>query len=228
MTDFNLQSDPVAAVQNIAEGRIAKIDVTKVEYGPNEALHHKWSINVVGYCADHCMAALNIDPWRGCLGTARYDICALWGLLKDRSTDVKMYCDNKLWGEGVSALFVNTTQHFGKGMRAAPNARLDDGKLDIGNVAGTRGEILRMFSLIKTGQGASLMQACQASTIELQMPTQQGVFNVDGEPTIHHHEVIRMVVHERALRFYVPSPEAHAVGIDRDTIKETSELPCAS
>jgi len=207
MTDFKLGQNPVAAVECIAQGHLGRIDVTKVVYGPVEAAHHKWSINVVGYCADHCLSAINIDSWRGLLGTARYDFCAVWGLLKGRSSDVKMYCDNTLFGEGVSALFVNTTQHFGKGMRAAPHARLDDGKLDVGNIVGTRGQMIRMFTLIKTGQAASLIQSCQAATVELQMPTHQGVFNVDGEPTMHHHEVISMTVHERALPLYVPTQE---------------------
>jgi hypothetical protein len=58
-------------MDNIVTGRLAGIDATKVVYGPQEAVHSLWSINVVGYCADHCMAAVNIDGYRNSLGTVR-------------------------------------------------------------------------------------------------------------------------------------------------------------
>ena len=33
--------------------------------------------------------------------------------------------------EALMTAFVNSTQHFGKGMRPTPNARLDDGLMDL-------------------------------------------------------------------------------------------------
>ena len=119
-------------------GRLAAIDATRCVYGPDDAAHHLWSINVVAFCADHCMAAVNIDGWRGLLGTARYDVCAMWGLLKGRQCAVDIVIDGTKWQEGIGAMFVNTTQHFGKGMRAAPSAQVDDGKCDVISLAGSR------------------------------------------------------------------------------------------
>ena len=109
------------------------------------------------------MGACNIDEYRGCLGTARYDVCALWGLLKGRTTNASVKVDGKDWISGVGALFVNTTQHFGKGMRAAPAARLDDGLCDVGSIAGSRAQSLRMFTLIKTGQHVALADSVQVT-----------------------------------------------------------------
>lgn len=205
MTDFGLEKSRGAAMDNIVAGRVAGIDATRVVYGPDDATHHLWSINVVGFCADHCMAAVNIDSWRPLLGTARYDICALWGLLKGRLSNVDVVVDGKMWSTGVGAIFVNTTQHFGKGMRAAPLARLDDGLCDVGSIRGSRGHVLRMFSLIQTGQHFELMENVQGKQVELRLPTDMGVFNVDGEVTVHHHNRITLTVHPKAFEFYVPA-----------------------
>ena len=163
LTDFGLQEDAEGAVGNIVAGNVAALDATRVVFGPDDAAHHHWSINVVGYCADHCMAAVNIDGYRGCLGTARYDVCALWGLLKGRTANASVHVDGKTWQTDVGTVFVNTTQHFGKGMRAAPAAQLDDGLCDVGSIAGSRAQSLRMFTLIKTGQHAALADSVQVT-----------------------------------------------------------------
>jgi hypothetical protein len=51
LTDFGLQKSAEATIDNIVAGRIAAIDATRVVFGPDDAAHHLWSINVVGYCA---------------------------------------------------------------------------------------------------------------------------------------------------------------------------------
>lgn len=205
LTDFGLGKDPKAAIDNIVAGRLAGIDATRCVFGPDEVKHHLWSINVIGYCADHCMGAVNIDGWRGCLGPARYDICALWGLLKGRtSREVSVKVDGSEWTKGVGAVFINTTQHFGKGMRAAPEARLDDGLADVGSIKGSISHSLRLFSLIKTGQHAALSDSIQAKEIEIVVPEELGVFNLDGEVVIHRRNNISMTVHPAAFEFFVP------------------------
>lgn len=211
MTDFGLQNNVRQAVRNIAEGRIASIDAILVEFGPDSATnprHRIWSINVVGYCADHCMASVNIDGWRPILGTARYDVCALWGLLKGRlskGTSISVEDESQPWSTGVSALFANSTQHFGKSMRAAPDAVLDDGLMDIGNVKGSRGEVLRMFALIQTGAQKPLMESTNVKRMELRTDKDEVVFNVDGEVICSLHNKIVLTVHPRKFEFFVPS-----------------------
>ena len=56
--------------------------------------------------------------------------CHLWVFVtQGRTAEVKVSVDGKLWLSNAGSLFVNCTQHFGKGMRAMPAARLDDGKV---------------------------------------------------------------------------------------------------
>ena len=36
------------------------------------------------------------------------------------------------------------------------------------------------------------------------LPDPKGVFNLDGEVIVHHHDTIKMSVHQGAFNFYVP------------------------
>ena len=74
--------------------------------GGGQVLH---SVNVVGWTADQCMSAINIDGWRPLLGTKRYDTCALWGLLKGRNAQVKVTADGQVVAEEASTFFLNRT-----------------------------------------------------------------------------------------------------------------------
>ena len=82
----------------------------------------------------------------------------------------------------VLHFFLNQTQHFGKQMRACPNAWWDDGLFDMEWISNKRrGEVVRIFDLIKDGRHGSLVQSRQAKKCLLQMEDDEGLFNVDGE-----------------------------------------------
>lgn len=85
-------------------------------------------------------------------GNARYDICALWGILKNRHAPVSIWMDGQLLSADVTVLAVNHTQHMGRGLRGCPNARWDDAVLDIMYInRTTRAKLVRMFNGVKTG-----------------------------------------------------------------------------
>lgn len=184
MTDFSADGSVTveAAVQAIIGGCAPHVDVNKVVYGPNVAVDMRHSINVVGWTADQCMGAINIDGWRSLLGPARYDICALWGLLKGREASVRVEADGECVAEAASTFFLNQTQHFGKQMRACPNAWWDDGLFDVEWISDKRrGEVLRIFDLIKDGRHDSLVESRQGKRCVLHMDEDEGLFNLDGE-----------------------------------------------
>ena len=171
------------AANAIVNGTVAALDVLRVQHGDDAAKDVLYSINVVGWSPDQCAASLNIDAWRPCLGTARYDVCSLWGVLKDVQGPLRIRAAGavngrnqlaaptptaapaamemsameagedamELYESQCLAMWANMTQHFGKGMRAMPDARLDDGLMDIGSIGMTRGENLKAFLNVKTG-----------------------------------------------------------------------------
>lgn len=185
VTDFkhirDIAKNIDAAVDAIIAGCAPFVDVNRVSYGPQPE-HVIHSINVVGWTADQCMGAINIDSWRPILGTARYDICALWGLLKGREAAVRVSVDGQPVTEAASTFFLNHTQHFGKQMRACPHALWDDGRFDIAFIsAKRRGEVVRIFGAIQKGGHGPLVEERQGQQCILELPEDTGLFNVDGE-----------------------------------------------
>jgi diacylglycerol kinase family enzyme len=185
MTDFSSAEGSVtveSAVEAIIGGCAPRVDANKVVYGPDPAVDMVHSINVVGWTADQCMGAINIDGWRSLLGPARYDICAFWGLLKGREASIRVEADGECVAEECSTFFLNQTQHFGKQMRACPNAWWDDGLFDMEWISNKRrGEVVRIFDLIKDGRHCSLVESRQAKNCVLHLEDDEGLFNVDGE-----------------------------------------------
>jgi len=175
--------------------------------------HVMYSVNVVGYTEDHCLGAVNIDGafWRTVLGSARYDVCSVWGLLKGAKglPGAKLHVNGKPMGDDVQCLFANTTQHFGKGMRAAPSARLDDGQMDLGVIGGSRGQMLKAFTMIHTGAAAMMTETAgvffgtPATTATITTPNTNGLFNLDGEVVVHHHNSIQLDVVSDAFELFV-------------------------
>ena len=116
-------------------------------YSLNEA-----SVGLVGevaYTAEVCR----------CLGPGRYDVCGMWGLAKGLRESVRLrYVDPagavvRGGGRMVTA-FVMNTQFFGKGLRAAPRARVDDGLADLLFVDTSRAELLALFNMLPSGAHA--------------------------------------------------------------------------
>jgi sphingosine kinase len=126
LTDFkavaNLTGNVDEAINVILDGYAPSVDVARVEFTKRGEPQVVFAMNTVGYSADQCMSAINIDGWRQCLGSFRYEACAFWGILKGRSTAMQVVADEVVVAAAASSVFVNCTQYFGKGLRAAPRA----------------------------------------------------------------------------------------------------------
>lgn len=97
----------------------------------------------------------------------------------------------------------NQTQHFGKNLRAAPDAKIDDGLLDFfamkANVV-NRGEQLAILNQLPKGAHVShpgIMHR-QVKGVSIHIPNGPGLFNVDGE-ICRHDGVLKLVTHRRMV-----------------------------
>ena len=250
------------AANAIVNGTVAPLDVLRVQHGDDAANDVLYSINVVGWSPDQCAASLNIDAWRKYLGTARYDVCSLWGVLKDVQGPLRIRVAGavngrnqlaaptptaapaamemsameagedamELYESQCLAMWANMTQHFGKGMRAMPDARLDDGLMDIGSIGMTRGENIRAFLNVKTGAAIHLIDSLQCRKAEMLMPESPGIFNVDGEVVKYTRDDILLEVVPKAYRMLVPPPRAAPCkGLQRHPVgSEATEAAAAA
>lgn len=180
-----LATDPLEAAQALIDGHCAWIDTNLVEDGDGLSKH---SINLVswGLVGD---TGITAEACR-CIGPARYDVCAVWGVFKMIMQRVSLKSssgsrgDDRAFSGDALTMFANNTQYFGQGLRAAPAAKLDDGLMDLvvmGQV--TRGEALQIFQQLPSGSHETNPKM-DFQTVEKTVfrPAQrEGVINLDGE-----------------------------------------------
>ena len=124
-----------------------------------------------------------------------------------------MTADGDTVATEAQAFFLNHTQYFGKGMRACPHALWDDGLFDMAWFSHKRrGAVLRIFGAIQTGAHDSLVETRQAKQCVLELPCQEGLFNLDGEVVRYVGGKITIECVPRAYRLLAPVQEHTALG----------------
>jgi diacylglycerol kinase (ATP) len=176
------------AVDRLLRGEVVSVDVNRVR---DEGSLDVCSVNVValGLIGDVAVAAERCR-W---LGPSRYNLCGMWGLLKNERRAMRV---EYTAADGSSAAldcplvtaFVSHTQHFGKGLRVAPRAQLDDGLADLTLVAdASRSRMLGLFAQLPLGAHTERPDAAvrqtqvRACSLAPGGGGGGGVVNIDGE-----------------------------------------------
>ena len=92
--------------------------------------------------------------------------------------------DEQQLGGALVTAYITNTQYFGKNLRAAPRALLDDGLFDLLLLpSASRSLLLALFLLLPAGAftGVTGVRYVQASSVVLRPHRRHGVLNVDGE-----------------------------------------------
>jgi len=200
-----LSRSPDEAVAAIIAGHAPTADLNKVTFGPHPIQQTLYSCNVVGFSSDQCSQSVNIDDWNDLLGSARYDVCALWGFLKGRKADVKMTVDGEVVSHTVSTLAITLTQHIGRKLRGNPTAMWDDGLLDIcGLERESVAQTLRIFNGVKAGGSHVPITRVyrQGRRADLAFKEHEGLFNLDGQTARFQGGKISIEVVPKAIRFF--------------------------
>ena len=180
--------DLAEAAAIVARGEICPMDINLVQTLGTTAASANCAI--WGLVGDIGVIAENFR-W---MGPGRYNACAVWGLLKGFSQHVVMDVIDKN-GANVRfegdylTVYINQTQHFGKGMRATPDAAVNDGLMDLTMVkagTSTRAEMLAVLQQMPDGGHANNPNIAihQVRECSLQFP-EPGVWHLDGEILKH-------------------------------------------
>ena len=177
MHDFG-ELNPIQALQPILHNEISTLDVMKLSFNGDI----EYAINIVGWglATDIGQTAASIR-W---LGPSRYLIASMMSILALKKRECLLYLNNKKIKDSFLFILVCNTQYTGTGMRAAPNALLNDGLLDViildKNI--NRYNLFKLLPKIFTGEHvhSKFIRYVQCDKIVLDTSKHEKL-NIDGE-----------------------------------------------
>ena len=177
--------DVERALQRVVAGEVSWIDLNEITSPSTVCPLSLYSVETITWGLIGVVAVQAELPSMRRLGTARFDICALLNVMKGYSAELELMCGGgyRVKGPHVT-LYLNNTQYFAKGLRAAPRAVLDDGRMDVLMLEkASRSLLLAGFLLLKTGAHtkAEGVKYLQEEEVWLRPGEGRGVINVDGE-----------------------------------------------
>ncbi len=167
--------DPLAAVEFLLRAPVASIDLARVGdvvYG---------CVAGVGLDAATSRRANSRGGWL--TGHARYFLIALQTLATYQPIRVALTSDTESFSGEVMWLAVANAPNYGGGLRIAPQARLDDGLLDVCIIERiSTFSLLRLYPALLRGEhvGAPKVRYFRASRVRLDAPAGAELFG-DGE-----------------------------------------------
>ena len=146
MHDLNCL-DPIEASERIIKGNLRSVDIARVETPYN--LYFSFNIIGWGLVADAGYLAENFRL----LGGLRYDVASILEVLKGKRRISRLILDDEVVDDDFVFVIACNTIHTGKAMRIAPNAKFDDGKIDLIIVRNaSKTELLKLFPKLFTGE----------------------------------------------------------------------------
>jgi len=146
MHDLNCL-DPIKASERIIKGNLRSVDIARVETPYN--LYFSFNIIGWGLVADAGYLAENFRL----LGGLRYDVASILEVLKGKRRISRLILDDEVVDDDFVFVIACNTIHTGKAMRIAPNAKFDDGKIDLIIVRNaSKTELLKLFPKLFTGE----------------------------------------------------------------------------
>jgi len=167
-----------AAMDIILKGKTKKIDVMKLDLSD----HTEYSINIVGWGMAGDINILS-EKLRF-LGAARYTISSMYYVFNKICRKAKIQIDGIEMIDNFLFILNLNTIHTGKGMKAAPNAKLDDGLIDVIILKSNISKLQLLLLLPKIFSGKHIfsnkVEYIQAKQVNI-IPDYEEILNIDGE-----------------------------------------------
>jgi YegS/Rv2252/BmrU family lipid kinase len=146
-------ASPLDAAGRIIAGRTSPFDVMKVDAGGET----DYCVTLVGWTG---VADINATAARlRSLGWLRYAIAALSHIVRAKRRRARLVLDDRTLDDEFLLVAACNTVFAGSGMRLAPRAKVDDGKIDVVILRrASRWQMLRLFT--KVFDGSHLGMAC--------------------------------------------------------------------
>ncbi len=156
--------DPFDAAKSIASGTRRRIDLLKVK--TKQGSH--FAFNVVGWGLPSTINQRS-EKWKF-LGGQRYNMASLLEIIRNPSWPVEIDLPSEEIKGSFSFFMACNTIHTGKGMKIAPDARLDNGLMDVIILkTAPRYKLIGLFTKIFDGKhiGHPLVEHKQIKSLKL-------------------------------------------------------------
>ena len=126
--DLGIPMDPVRAAEAFLHGSERAVDLVRVRFGDGRTAHF---IGAGGMGLDAEAAHLANTRFKSWPGVSRYVAGALWTFYHQPTLELRAEMDGVRWaGQALFAAVANATS-YGSGVRIAPEAKMDDGWLNV-------------------------------------------------------------------------------------------------
>jgi YegS/Rv2252/BmrU family lipid kinase len=173
---FHVKS-PLDAARRILVGRTTPFDVARVE----SAGQTDYCTTIVGWAgvADVNRAAERMRM----LGPSRYAIAAISQILFAKRRRGRLVLDDRILDDNFLLIAACNTVFSGSGMRLAPRAKADDGKIDVVIIrSASRCQMVRLFAKVFDGSHLDMpcVEYCQVRSLDIVSDDCQPL-DLDGE-----------------------------------------------
>ena len=176
--------DVESALQRVIAGEVCYIDLNHLTSQSTVCPLSVYSVEEITWGLIGVVAVQAELPIMRRLGHARFDLCAVWNVLKGFSSTLHFQCQSLALSGPFVTVYINNTQHFAQSLRAAPRAVLDDGKMDVLMLErGSRSLLFALFLLMGSGAhvGGEGVRYLQEEEVLMRPDEGRGVIGIDGE-----------------------------------------------
>jgi len=171
---MNVNKTPEACLQALIDGKSRAIDAIRANKSTN--------INIANLGLD-VEIVKHAQPLKKLFGTKSYTIAAIISIMRHKNKPLTLYIDGEQYASGNFTLVaICNGQYYGGGMRIAPSAVIDDGKITLCIISAlSRLQCLTLFPLVLLERHTQLKAIkyidCQKVTI---IPKNQQSLSLDG------------------------------------------------
>ena len=172
---------PQKAIDNIKSHKLRKLDLFEIEANGKSL----YGFNILGWGVPVDINTL-AEKMRWLRGQ-RYNVASLIEVMKNRARKVKIIIDDETIEGRYSIFLACNTMYTGNGMKMAPQAKMDDGYIDILIAKKvSRIKLLRLFAKVFSGKHMRdpVINWYRAKEFSVITDDNQKL-NIDGQPTGH-------------------------------------------
>lgn len=133
--DLEIPGDPLDAAEAFLKSAPRAVDMVRARFSDGRLAHY---IGAGGMGLDAAAAHLANTKFKSWPGVTRYLAGALWTFAHESAIGLHAEIDGILWGGRVLFVAVANSTRYGSGIRIAPEAKMDDGWIDVALVSEIR------------------------------------------------------------------------------------------